>query len=171
MLLAVGGLVALYGLLYLIGLLAQPRLERMADLDASAVEVEGYRLEEYVEETPEDDSASAQARYLRALAHLREAHTSTLGLFPGYDEERLSEAARLLGEVIEQAESGSFLQQEAYFYLGKARLAQEKPSEAREALRQVALSEGRNSERAAELLRELHEVEPAPPPKGFDTDG
>jgi hypothetical protein len=107
------------------------------------------------------DSMTADALYLKALPLLRTARTSTLGLFPRYDAERLSEAETLLQSVVERAQPGSFLSREARFYLGKVNLAQDDVQTARSYLKAVAGGDGRRAEEAYRILKRLQEVAPA----------
>lgn len=146
------GLALLYGALYAAGRLAQPEAVRLAALDADALRIEGYGPQRAV-----GDDASPDALYLRALDHLRSARASTLGLFPRYDAEKLARAADLLGRVVQGAEPKSFLQNEAAFYLGQARLAQNDRRGATRALRSVVAGGGRRAPEAARQLQKLHE--------------
>lgn len=152
---AVLGLAALYGVLYVGSRLAQPETARLAALDADEMDVEGYSLQSAGSRAA-GGGASPDALYLRALGHLREAPVSTLGLFPRYDEGELERAATLLARVGREAEPGSFLQLEAAYYLGKARLAQGDRAGATQALKRVIAGEGRQASEAAHLLQELH---------------
>lgn len=134
----------------------QSDLERLAAFDAGELEVVGYHMRSPHAGGPRVD-VSSDRLYFRALATLREVRTTTLGLFPRYDPERLTEAARLLEEVARGEEDGSFLQLEASFLLGKVRLAQGDLPGARAAFGAVVRGRGRQAEEASEILSALEE--------------
>lgn len=148
-------LVGLYGVLYATSIATQSTVDRLA-----AVEVSDQLLDSY---TPDDtrggisktDTLSVDERYLEALTVLRTARTSTLGLFPRYDAEKLDRAERLLTQVVEDVEPQSFLALEARFYLGKVALAQEDVSTARRHLQMVVEHGGRQAGKAQKILTTL----------------
>ncbi len=151
-----------YGVLFGISYLTQSDVDRLALVDLSEIEIEGYRTTTRGAEQPvSKDSLSTDALYLRALYTLRDAQTSTLGLFPRYDREKLTQAEELLRRVVEREKSRSFLQLEAYFFLGKVHLAQGKIEAARSSFRTVAICEGRRSPEAVQILTVLQEEYPA----------
>jgi TolA-binding protein len=150
----------LYGGLYGLSRATQSSIERLAVVDASETQIEGYALT--TRGTPAtSDVDSSGALYLDALRTLREARESTLGLFPRYNTDKLSRAETLLQRVIEREGPRSFLQVEAYFFLGKVHLAQGNIEAARSNFQTVALREGRRSIEATEILTELQEEHPA----------
>lgn len=158
---AVALCVAVYGLLYAASWSTQSPVDRLAVMDVSTDVIEGYQTrvrspmpQASADTTPDD-------LYLRALPLLRNARTSTLGLFPHFDLRKLSEAESLLQRVVDRTESGSFLQLEAYFYLGKINLAQGEVETARTQFKEVVRREGRRAESAYQILKELEEVRPA----------
>lgn len=159
------GVVGLYGGLFGISHLTQSDVDRLALVDLSETEIEGYRVATRGERADED-SLSTEGLYLRALYTLREAQTTTLGLFPRYDQGKLDEAERLLERVIEREEARSFLQLEAYFFLGKVHLAQGEIEAARSDFQTVAVCEGRRTPEAVKILTELQEVYPAHEQRG-----
>jgi flagellar biosynthesis GTPase FlhF len=147
----------LYGALFLASRASQSETERLAAFSDEELSVQGYRMRDGGASTP-TDSASADARYLRALASLRKARSSTLGLFPRYDAERLRRAERLLRKVTEQTESDSFLHLEALYFLGKTQLAMGQREAARTSLRRVIEGQGRKAGAAREVLRTLEDA-------------
>lgn len=147
-------LAVLYGVLFWAGRAAQPETERLAALSEEELAVEGYSLRTR-SKAETLDSASVDAVYLRGLGALREARTTTLGLFPRYDEENLQQAEQMMEEVVSRAKPDSFLQLEAYYFLGKARLAQGKVAEARQAFQEVVAGQGRKTSEAQSILKEL----------------
>lgn len=151
----------LYGALFGISRTMQSDIERLALVDISETQIEGYQLTTRGTATAAGESQSTDALYLQALRTLRGARTSTLGLFPRYDQEQLGQAEQLLHQVIEREEAQSFLQLEAYFFLGKVHLAQGNIEAARSSFRTVAVSEGRRAHEAVEILTVLQETHPA----------
>jgi len=150
----------LYGGLYATSWALYSDAERLALIDPSETQIEGYQLTLRGAQ-PASGKTSTDALYLQALQTFREAQTTTLGLFPRHDQEKLAQARRLLQRVIENEESRSFLQMEAYFFLGKVHLAQGKIEEARSNFQTVAICEGRRTPEAVEILTELQERYPA----------
>jgi tetratricopeptide (TPR) repeat protein len=150
----------LYGGLYAASWVLHSDAERLALVDPRETQVEGYQLTlRGAQSAPE--KAPMDALYLQALQILRDAQTTTLGLFPRYDQEKLAQAERLLQRVIENEESRSFLQMEAHFFLGKVYLAQGKIEKARSNFQTVAICEGRRTPEAVEILTELQKRYPA----------
>lgn len=151
-LLVVGGVVFLYTTAFLISWLSQPKVERMAGFSEEELSVEGYGA---AVPSPDTGEAGPDALYLQALSTLRTARSSTLGLFPTYDAEKLQRAGRLLERVVDRAEDDAFLEREASYMLGKVRLIQGRREPARQALRTVVRDGGRKAPEAARLLSEL----------------
>ncbi len=150
----------LYGGLYGVSRATQSDIERLAHVDASETHIEGYTL------TTRGTAATGTvdtsgALYLDALRTLREARESTLGLFPRYNAGKLTRAEELLQQIIEREGPRSFLQVEAYFFLGKVHLAQGNIEAARSNFQTVTLREGRRSMEAAEILTKLQREYPA----------
>lgn len=153
----------LYIGLYGISRALQSDIDRLALVDLSETEIQGYQLT--TRGTPRGEGASSNdTRYLQALQTLRDARTSTLGLFPRYDQEQLAQAEQLLQQVVESEEEGSFLQVEASFFLGKVCLAQGNVEAARTHFRDVAARQGRRAEEAVDILTVLQEQYPAHAP-------
>lgn len=153
-------LAVFYGALFAGSRLTQPEMERLASIDGDRLSIEGYGLQgmRMRGSSPAPaDSASLDARYLRSLRLLRGARTTTLGLFPRYDEAALHRAERQLDAVAREAEGGSFVQLEALFFLGKARLALGDKAGATKAFRQVVLGGGRLAPEAQQILEALYE--------------
>lgn len=159
---AVGAVLVLYGALWGGSRLSQSKMERLARVEGERLSVEGYglrdlRLRGGEAASSDTSAASLDERYLRGLRGLRSARTSTLGLFPRYQDEPLRRATRMLQTVAREAEPGSFVQLEALFFLGKARLAQGDRAGATQALRRVVAGGGRLAPEAQEILGALHE--------------
>lgn len=149
-----------YGGLFVVSQALQSDVERLALVDPGETQLEGYSLT--LRGAPAvADTASTDALYLEALRTLRDAQTTTLGLFPRYDQQKLRQAEQLLQRVIEREEDRSFLQVEAYFFLGKVHLAQGKIEAARSNFQTVAICEGRRASEAVEILTRLQERYPA----------
>ena len=153
---AVACLLVAYGALWGVSELTTPTHERLAAIDADELYLEGFsRGAMRSGNEAAAPASSPDALYLQALEQLRGARTSILGLFPRYDDAALREAEGLLGEVIAAEEAGSFVQLDAYYFLGKIHLARGDKPEAREALLRVVRGEGRNAPAASDILQHL----------------
>jgi hypothetical protein len=152
---AVVVLAGVYGVLYGASTALQSPLDRLATVEVSSQVVDSYAETTLRDPVPEADTASVDERYLKALSTLRGARTSTLGLFPRYDQDALARAERGLSRVLEQVDAGSFLALEARFYLGKIALAQEEVQAARRHFKAVVKGDGRRSQEAYDILKAL----------------
>ncbi|NNF56859.1 MAG: hypothetical protein HKN04_01325 [Rhodothermaceae bacterium] len=142
-------LFVVYGGLALISQAVQPERATLADLGRVPDAYEGLRLRG---EGPADQTADS---YASALDHLDEARSSTLGLFPTYDEARLNAAADELEGVIETSGEDSWEGLEALYVLGKIRLYQDNTAEALWALQSVVALDGPHAAEARRLLDHL----------------
>jgi len=147
----------LYAMLWGISEMTTPTHERLAAIDADELYVEGFGATRSSpnEATAADAPPGADVLYLEALEHLRYARSDVLGLFPRYDQEALSKAETRLRSVIDAEEAGSFVQLDAYYFLGKIHLARGEEEEARVAFLRVVRGEGRNAPSASGILQEL----------------
>ncbi len=151
----------LYLALLALGRWVQPEYERLARFTSDELRLVGY--ENVRGEQPADREVlpdggpglSPTAAHVLALNQLRGAESSFLGLFPGFDKQRLDSAAVLLGHVIELEPDDSFLADEARYFLGKVELARGNFDEARANLARVASSPSVRSEAAQELLSKM----------------
>ena len=154
---AVVVLVGFYGVLYGVSTALQSPLDRLATVEVSSQVVDSYADTNLRSPVPEADTASVDERYLKALSTLRKARTSTLGLFPRYDQDALAQAEQGLSRVLERVEPESFLALEANFYLGKISLAQEEVEAARRHFKTVVKEEGRQADEAYDILKTLQQ--------------
>lgn len=153
---AVVCVLAVYGALWGVSELTTPTHERLAAIDTDELYLEGFNRGAMRSGNEATSAASSpDALYLQALKQLRGARTSILGLFPHYDAAALREAEGLLGEVITAEDAGSFVQLDAYYFLGKIHLARGDKPAAREALLRVVRGEGRNAPAASDILQHL----------------
>lgn len=148
-------LLGTYAALFVASEASQSTLSRLAAVDVSTQMVESYYSSNTRSALPSADTLTADGLYLEALSTLRDARTSTLGLFPRYDSTALEEAETKLKRVLDQTESGSFLSLEAQFYLGKVALAQRRVEAARDRFEMVVKREGRLAEDARRILQTL----------------
>lgn len=155
----------LYGALFMVSTATQSDIDRLAALQPEEIQLEGYEVR--LRGGGEQAQSSPDALYRRALARLNDAQVTTLGLFPRYDASALEEAQTLLQQVVDREEAGSFLQLEAHYFLGKVRLAQGDPEAARPHFKTVVKGDGRMTQEAATILRELQRV--APTEKGAES--
>ena len=153
-------LLGTYGVLYGVSTATQSPLDQLAAIDERGQVMSSYATTNTRGATQTSDTARIQDLYVEALSTLRTARTSTLGLFPAYDADKIARAERLLTDVLEREEPGSFLALEVRFYLGKAYLAQEQVAKARAQFQAVVEGEGRRAEEAQRLLSTLQEVAP-----------
>jgi inorganic triphosphatase YgiF len=153
----------LAGALWGIDQLTRSSLDRLAAVEASETRIEGYRMEA-MSSVADGDSASADRLFLRALVELREARSTTFGLFPRYDEEKLAEAQSLLQQAVEAADPDSFVGLESRFFLAKSYLAEERLYEARGELQVLARRDSRRAAESVKLLQDLQRVAPIATP-------
>lgn len=151
-------LLGVYGVLYGASVATQSPLERLATIDVSEQVVDSYTPSGTRGSSPDADTVRTQDLYLEALSILRTARTSTLGLFPEYDTDKITRAERLLRDVVEREGSGSFLALEARFYLGKTYLAQQRANQARAQFEQVVQNDGRRADDARRILDSLSDM-------------
>jgi TolA-binding protein len=160
-----GAVVALllgtYVVLFAASEASQSPLTDLARVDVSNQVVDNYASTATRSATPSPDTMTADQLYVDALTAVQDARTSTLGLFPSYDGETLDRAERLLTQVLDRTESGSFLALEARFYLGKVHLAQGNVPSARSNFQTVVDREGRLATEARDILDTLQEEYPA----------
>lgn len=150
-------LVAVYGGLYAVSVATQSPLDRLAAVDVSDRVLENYTSTETRSAVPEPDTTAVDKQYVQALSLLQSSRTSTLGLFPRYDDSKLAEAERQFEQVLDETPPGSFLSLEAHFYLGKISLAQQEVEAARRHLKTVVKREGRRQQEAYQILKTLQE--------------
>jgi len=132
-------------------------------VEASETRIEGYRMDAMAS-VAGGDSVSADRLFLQALVKLRAARTTTLGLFPRYDDEKLAEVQALLQQAVEAADPGSFVGLEARFFLAKSYLAEERVNEARGELQILARRDSRRAAESVTLLQDLQRVAPIATP-------
>jgi len=158
---AVVVLLGTYAALFVASTASQSPLGRLATVEVSEQMMESYYSSPTTRSAaPTSDTAQVGPLYLEALSTLREARTSTLGLFPSYDSTALRRAETQLSRVLDRTEAGSFLGLEAQFYLGKTYLAQGRVDSARARFAAVVENEGRRAEEARRILRDLQNVSP-----------
>lgn len=143
--------------------LTRSPLDELAAVEASQTRIEGYRMDAMAS-VADSDSVSADRLFLQALMKLREARTTTLGLFPRYDDEALSQGQTLLQQAVDMAEPGSFVGLEARFFLAKSYLAEKRVSDARGELQILARRDSRRAAESVTLLQNLQRVAPIATP-------
>lgn len=153
----------LAGALVGIDRLTRSPLDALAAVEASETRIEGYRMGA-AEVTSGSDSVSADRLFLGALVKLREARSTTAGLFPRYDADDLEEAQTRLQEAIDAADPGAFVGLEARFFLAKSYLAEENVRDARAQLQILARRDSRRAAESVKLLQDLQRVAPVAEP-------
>lgn len=162
-----GAMLILYGVLFVISLMMQSPTERMAALDSEQMNVEGYEITtRSVEAVPQSNDET----FLLALETLERSYVTTLGLFPRFDEAKLTTAQEHFEALVDSEPSGSFLQLEARFFLGKTYLAQGEVEAARDAFRYVVIGEGARADEASALLEEIQTHYPMEVPESLPDD-
>lgn len=159
---AVVALLLVYGGLLATSLATQSPAERLAVLDPSETEIEGYQVR--TRSATRSEPSDNDERFLHALQRLQDAYSAPLGLFPRFDQDHVEEAQDLLKQVVESEDSGSFLQLEASFFLAKTHLAQHDIEPARQLLKRVVIGEGRRINEATEMLKTLQDEYPMEEP-------
>jgi hypothetical protein len=157
---AVALLLGTYAVLFAASEASQSPLNRLATVDVSNQVIDNYASTATRSATSSSDTATADQLYVDALTAVQEARSSTLGLFPSYNAEKLDRAERLLQQVLDRTESGSFLALEAHYYLGKVHLAQEQIEAAHSHFKTVVAQEGRMADEARDILDTLQEEYP-----------
>lgn len=152
---AIALLLGTYAVLFTASEASQSTLDRLATVRVSPQMVESYSSINTRSALPSADTTQGKDLYLNALSALRSARTSTFGLFPKYDDEKIAKAEQLLTQLIEQEASASFLALEARFYLGKVYLAQEQVEPARKQFEIVIREGGRKNADAERILETL----------------
>ncbi|HMB93740.1 MAG TPA: hypothetical protein VKP65_23005, partial [Rhodothermales bacterium] len=142
----VGGALAVFLVLFAISTLTVSPLDELAAFEGD--DLIGMGVMRSANPTT---GLTDEQRYEQALVLLRDVRSSTLGLFPRYDAERLQTAGSLLADIADQpGDEETLLQLEATYLLAKVRLAQHDIPAAREALTRVARSEHEKNFRKAE---------------------
>lgn len=159
---AVVALLLVYGGLLGVSLATQSSAEQLAVLDPDETEIEGYQVR--TRSAVRNELSGNDERFLHALQLLQDAYSAPLGLFPQFDQDYVEEAQDLLEQVVENEDSGSFLQLEASFFLAKTHLAQHDIEPARRSLKRVVMGEGRRINEAAQMLKTLQEEYPMEEP-------
>ena len=162
-----GAALLLYGALFLLSMTMQSPAERMAALDRDQTNIEGYEITtRSIETTPQ----SNDEQFLMGLEALDRSYTTTLGLFPRFDDAKLARAQEHFEALVEDEPSDSFLQLEARFFLGKTYLAQENIEGARDAFRYVVIGEGARASEASALLENIQDHYPMEVPEALPGD-
>jgi tetratricopeptide (TPR) repeat protein len=151
----------LYGGLLGVSTLTTSPVQELSAVAESETAIEGYQSSP----APIDDvdAATPDELFLRALSLIREARTTTFGLFPRYDQADLSRAEALLDEVLGRDETGDFLRREAFFFRAKTRLALGEIEAARSDFKTVAQLDSRRAKEAVSILKQLQDAYPARP--------
>ena len=137
--------VAVYGVLSVMSWRLQPERARLAGLHNAADVFEEMRFRGQSAEPPPDD-------LVESLEILREARSSTLGLFPSYDGDRLDAAAELAERVAADVDQATLRRIQAHYVLGKIRMYQGRDAEAVEAFQTVVDHRALGAEEARRLL-------------------
>ena len=137
--------VAIYVVLSVMSWQLQTERARLAGLHNASDVFEEMRFRGQSNDPPPDD-------LVESLEILREARSSTLGLFPSYDEERLAAAAELVGGVAADIDQTTLRRIQAHYILGKIRMYQGRDVEAARALQAVVDDQVPGAEDARRLL-------------------
>jgi TolA-binding protein len=138
-----------YAALFAAGPSMLTEAQRLADL-SEVPEYAGFRLR-----GPGGQADPTLEAYGEAVQALEDAHRSTLGLFPHYDEAALEDAATRLEALIRDTPGGQALALDARYVLAKVRLYQGDEDAARRQLRTVLQREGPSAPDAERLLEAL----------------
>jgi len=131
----------------------QSDLERLGFISPALLETDTYRGERA-------ETSGPEAVYEQAVAQLRQAYVSVLGLFPHYRRAPLREAAVLLEQVVVRPDASPLLRHQAAFLLGKVRLLLEDVPSAQQAFGQALELDGPYAMEARRVLEALAELEP-----------
>lgn len=153
--------VMLYGSLLGLSTFTTSPVQELSAVEDSETAIEGYQSSP--EPIDDVDAATPDELFLRALSLIREARTTTLGLFPQYDRGDLSRAHNLLDQVLSRDGTGDFLRREAFFFRAKTRLALGEVEAARSDFKTVAQLDSRRAREAVSILKQLQDAYPARP--------
>lgn len=151
-----------YLTLFAVDRVTRSPLEELAAVEISDQMVESYYSSQTRGASPTADTTTVDDLYLRSLSTLRNAESSTLGLFPRYNLDSLRRAEKGLNRVLSRTEPHSFLSLEARFYLGKACLARDRPDKARSHFQAIVNHDGRRASEARRILSELEALDRNP---------
>lgn len=160
------GLLAAYLVLFGVDWATQSTLDRLSAIDVSDQMIDSYYSSQAARPSSAADPRTADAVYLRSLSTLRQAETSTLGLFREYRPDSLRRAENGLRRVLDRTEPSSFLASEARFYLGKIALLRGRVETARPHFEAVIQQDGRRAAEARRILEHLEERETGPEADG-----
>lgn len=124
--------------------------EQLADLESVPSEYEGLRLRGV-----DGLMDPAAERYAAALDRLNEARSTTLGLFPHYDEAGLDTTLHLLQQVTTLDGPDAALGLEAWYLIGRILLHQGNTDAARAAFQIVVERQGPSTPDARRMLHAL----------------
>ncbi len=116
----------------------------IAAIEASISTRDGYNMRPYL-------------RFMQGLAYLKLAESSTYGLFPRFDMNRVETAIAIFQACIDEATSAemSGVRASAYIYQAKAYLMNGNTAAAQQDLRQAVQSDDEMAEQAAYMLKQL----------------
>lgn len=137
--------VGLYSALWIVGSGIQAEHLRMADLDGVSELYEGPRFRG---ETESGDVAQYEA----AMLLLHEARTSTVGLFPSYDESKLADAVSAIHAVANPDGEATYVSMEAQYVLARIYVYQERYEDAAQLLGSLVDQAGPRAPDAQRLL-------------------
>jgi tetratricopeptide (TPR) repeat protein len=108
-------------------------------------------------EEHQNDKSIFYTYYITGITHLKAAESDFIGLFKSYDNEHVKLAIANLNESIEKNKSGDYenLKLEAYYYIGRAYLLDDKKDAAIDNLQKVIKGKGRYFKEASELIIQL----------------
>lgn len=128
----------------------QTEFERLADLESVPSEYEGLRLRGV-----DGLMDPAAERYAAAVGQLNEARSTTLGLFPSYDQAGLDTTLYLLQQVTTLDGPDAALGLEAWYLIGRILLYQGNTDAARAAFQIVVERQGPSTPDARRMLQAL----------------
>lgn len=128
----------------------QTEFERLASLESVPSEYEGLRLRGV-----DGLMDPAAERYAAALDRLNDARSTTLGLFPNYDEAELDTTLHLLQQVTTLDGPSAALGLEAWYLIGRILLYQGNVDAARAAFQIVVERQGPSTPDARRMLSTL----------------
>ncbi len=141
--------VVAYGGLYAAG----PRLQHTPEERARLAVADLGDLATYTPLTTRGAETDTLAEHLdAALDAVADARQTTLGLFPHYDDARLSAAATSLAGIISATNPSTSVSQEARFALARVRLYQHRDTEARRLLNALVREQSYRAPEARRLI-------------------
>ncbi|MEM6644821.1 MAG: hypothetical protein AAF730_01070 [Bacteroidota bacterium] len=141
---ALAMLIGVYGALFTVSQVQESAVQQLAVLGSAALGDSAAGPTRGIVMPPRNEAISTDELFRQATRMLRNARSTSLGLFPQYNPDSLAESIVALEAVISREEDDSFYIGQAHFVLGQAYLLLD-DADAAQASLEAALSSGAHS--------------------------